>query len=98
MIEALQKRQKDLEAQLQWIPVKARPLTDEEKNNYGENYTFMYDCKLPADEQEVLITTNMGSVEQVTFYRHSEYGCYFEYYEDDGDVVAWMPLPKPYRK
>ena len=83
---------------MEWIPVKTRPLTDEEKNIYGENYTFMYDCKLPADEQEVLITTNMGSVEQVTFYRHSEYGCYFEYYEDDGDVVAWMPLPEPYRK
>ena len=56
----------------------------------------MYDCELPADEQEVLITTNTGSVEQVTFYKHSEYGCYFEYYEDEGDVVAWMPLPKPY--
>lgn len=80
-----------------WIPVKTRPLTDEEKDVCGENWSFIYDCELPDDEQEVLITTNMGSVEQVTFYRHSEYGCYFEYYEDEGDVVAWMPLPEPFK-
>lgn len=88
---------KRLLEQPSWIPVKTRPLTDEEKDVCGENWSFMYDCELPADEQEVLITTNTGSVEQVTFYKHSEYGCYFEYYEDEGDVVAWMPLPEPFK-
>ena len=34
-----------------WIPVKVRPLTDEEKKLY-EEYEFMYDCKLPDDCQQ----------------------------------------------
>ena len=49
-----------------WIPVKVRPLTDEEKKLY-EEYEFMYDCKLPDDEQQVLITTKHGNVEVTTF-------------------------------
>lgn len=79
-----------------WHRIKTRPLTDEEKEAYGEEYgveyTFMYDCKMPDGGQEVLVKTQWG-IEKTTY--HTDYGCYFEDYEDD--VIAWMPLPEPYK-
>lgn len=83
----------------EWIPIKMRPMTDEEKAEYLEcGDGFIYDCRLPDDGDEVLITTVYGSVVQTTFYNDYDYGCYFEMYEDEDEVLAWMPLPKPYKK
>lgn len=80
-----------------WIEVKVRPLTKEEKEEYCDEiewYEFIYDCPLPDDGQDVLITTKYGNVEMTTFY--TDCGNYFEQYEDGDDVLAWMPLPKPF--
>ena len=82
-----------LEQQPKWIPIVTRPLTDEDRKEYGAEIESMYDCLLPKDSQDVLVTTPYG-VRQTTFY--TDYGCYFENYEDEGDVIAWMPLPQPY--
>lgn len=86
----------------EWIEVKTRPLTEEEKAYYSQseyyNYAepmFIYDCELPDDNQEVLITTKYG-VEKTTFY--SDDCAYFEQFEDEDDVLAWMPLPDKYVK
>lgn len=80
-----------------WIPIKTRPLTDDEEHEYASySYPFIYDCKLPEDRQEVLITEKYGNVVFTTFY--AAYGCYFEGYEDEYDVLAWMPLPEPYKR
>lgn len=79
----------------EWIPIKTRKLTDEEKEEYPDS-EFMYDCKLPDDGEEVLITTSGGHITLDTFCRDE--GCYFETYCDEDDVLAWMPLPKPYKK
>lgn len=76
----------------QWIPIIIRELTEEEKEEYP-NCTFMYDCKLPEDGEEVLVTTWNGKVALDTFY-HDD-GCYFETYCDQEDVIAWRPLPEP---
>lgn len=81
-----------------WIPIKTRMLTESEIESFkteGSDVSFMYDCLLPDDGQEVLITDRYGNVKTDTFYWDD--GCYFETYCDDGDVVAWMPLPKPYK-
>lgn len=82
-----------------WIPVATRPLTEEEKQEIeeqGERYCrFMYDCELPDDGQEVLITTSGDYVIGTTFHNEGIDGCYFECYEDESDVKAWMPLPEP---
>lgn len=80
----------------EWIKVKTRPLTEEEKEDNPDEYEFMYDCVLPYNNQEVLITTKYGYVTQTTYY--NDYGCYFEDYEDEGDVLAWKPLPEPYKE
>ena len=81
----------------EWIPVKTRPMTEEEKEEIGHEYAFMYDCPLPDDGQDVLITDCYGNVEVDTFCSDYE-GVYFETNCDDDDVVAWMPLPQPYEE
>ena len=83
-----------------WIPIKTRPMTEEEREYYSE-YLFegnglIYECPLPNDGQEVLITSKFGSVEKTTFY--TDCGNYFEEYEDYDDVIAWCPLPNPYKE
>ena len=77
-----------------WIPVKFRPLTDEEQKEYPD-YCYMADCPMPDDGEEILVSTKSGSVEK------DECGFDDGYYLDSGydwqtDIVAWMPLPKPY--
>lgn len=84
-----------------WIPIKTRPLTNKEKEEYADlgysedSIDSMYDCPLPEDGEEVFITTRYGEVTTDTFYR--EEGCYFETYCYKDDVKAWMPLPEPYK-
>lgn len=92
--EALDMAIKALEAN-DWIPIKMRPLTAEEKEESPE-WEYIYECKLPDDCQDVLITTRFGGVTMDVFYNGAD-GSYFEEYCDDGDVIAWMPLPEPYK-
>lgn len=40
----------------EWIPVKFRPLTEEEQEEYPD-YDYMADCKMPDDGEEILVTT-----------------------------------------
>ena len=84
-----------------WIPVKTRKLTDAEEEDMFENsnyyYNYMFDCLLPEDGEKVLVTTSTGEVTDTTFYDEGIDGCYFEFYEDEGDVIAWMPKPKSYK-
>lgn len=87
-----------LETQPKWMPITERKMTDEEVIEYGlEEFGegLMYDCPLPEDGEDVIITTPFG-VRSTTFYR--DYGCYFEDYEDEGEVLAWMSLPEPYKE
>ena len=83
-----------------WIAIKTRPMTEEEKEFYSE-YLFegnglIYECPLPEDGQEVLITSKFGSVDKTTFY--TDCGNYFENYEDYDEVIAWQPLPEPFKE
>lgn len=86
-------------ANTEWIPIKWHKVTDEERERegYSKEITFMLDGSMPSDEQEILICLKNGYVEKDT--------CYYEedgYSTDNGydwieDIVAWMPLPEPYR-
>lgn len=78
-----------------WIPIKTRPLTEEERELFGDKYDFMYEGQLPEDGQDVLITHQNGKVYADTF---CNFGTpYFETYCDEGEVIAWQPFPKPYK-
>ena len=100
-LEALHMAIKALEQEPKWIPIKTRPMTEEEKEHYRElgwDDAFLdtiYDCNLPEDGQMVLITTKYGEVRTDTFCGDVE-GASFETYSDVDDVLAWMPLPEPY--
>ena len=79
----------------EWIPVKFRPLTDEEQKEVPD-YCCMTDCQMPDDGEEILVTTKYGIVEK------DECGFDDGYYLDSGydwqtDIAAWMPLPEPYK-
>lgn len=86
----------------QWIPIKMRPGTDEEYeafSQYGEcprEGFRVFDCQMPDDGQEVLVTTRWGYVCIDTWYRDVDC-CYFENNSDDDDVIAWMPIPAAYK-
>ena len=81
-----------------WIPLKTRPMTDEESAYYMDWVgceVEMIDCPLPDDGQEVLVSCG-GNVFVDVFVNDSDCdGCYFEGVDID-DVEAWMPLPEPY--
>ena len=103
LAEALLKAIEVLEAAPEWIPIKMRPGTDEEYeefSQYGdcprEDFR-VFECQLPDDDQEVLVTTRWGDVCTDIWHRDVDC-CYFEDYSDDDDVIAWMPLPEPYKE
>ena len=86
-----------------WIPIKMRPGTDEEYeefSQYGdcprEDFR-VFECPLPDDDQEVLVTTRWGNVCIDTWHRDEDC-CYFEDNCDDDDVIAWMPIPAAYKE
>ena len=91
-----------------WNPIKTEKISDDEKKELAERYDmspedfddcWRYACKMPEDEQECLITTSVwGYVCIDTFHIDEEGAMYFEEHEDEDDVLAWMPLPKPYTK
>ena len=76
-----------------WIPFEKRQLTDEEKIDHPD-WEYILDGEYPEDGQEVLITNGLW-VTQDTFFCDGE--CYFDGGIDVEDVIAWMPLPEPYK-
>ena len=86
------------DAEQRWIPVKWHEITEEEreKEGYPNEWLVHLDCILPEDCEEILITTKHGIVEEDTAY--CDDGCYLDSgYDWVDDIVAWMPLPKPYK-
>ena len=78
-----------------WIPFKLRKADEEEREVYG--YDAMLDCKLPDEDEEILITNKYGHVYMDIFC--SDYSeCYLESgNEFVTEAVAWMPLPPAYK-
>ena len=90
----------------QWIPIKTRPMNDEERNYWSEHYgydveyedTVMFDCKMPEDKQPVWVQSKCGYVyEDVCENDDGMIG--LEGNGDWNDIVAWMPkyVPEPWR-
>jgi hypothetical protein len=100
----------DKREQGEWIPVTYRPLTEKERITFAEHYGVEYcdtldekafDCPMPEDGQEILISTSWGVVEDVADNDIDGEGFICRGLEINGDwdgVDAWMPKPEPYRK
>ena len=83
-----------------WIPIKYRPMDEEEKQYWSEymgadDEMEMFDCPMPEDGQEILVTFKSGYVNMdICEIDGGLYGL-----EGNGDwdgIIAWMPLPEPY--
>ena len=81
------------EPKTEWIPFTKRPLTDEEKEEYPD-WIYIFDCPLPDDEQEILLS-NGKYVWTDTFISDGE--CYLDGGDDIDEGMAWMPLPEPWK-
>lgn len=79
---------------MQWIPIKFKETTDEDGFD-KEEYPIMLDCSTPEDGQEILVCTDNGYVMFDTFFNDD--GCYLDSGYDLEEIVAWMPLPEPYK-
>lgn len=88
-------------AEPRWIPIKTRPMDEEERAYYEEVYDWqlndedavMFDCPMPEDGQEVWVCSKCGNVWQDTCCIFDGIGL-----EENGDwldIVAWMPFTKP---
>ncbi len=78
----------------EWIPFTRRPMTEEEQKDYP-NCTFIFDCVLPDDGDEILVS-NGRFVWMDTFCSDID-GCYLDGGDDIDEDMAWMPLPTPYK-
>ena len=61
----------EVEDAMRWIPIKYRPMTEEEKEYWKEHYDFdfsdgydgtMFDCPMPDDGEEVWVCSKCGNV------------------------------------
>ena len=88
----------------EWVPIKTRLMTEKERKELDEvcdwidwasDEAIMFDCKMPEDDQTVLICTESGYIFLDTCI-NDDYGYGLEERDDWDGVVAWMPLPEPY--
>lgn len=99
----------DVEVKCKWIELKTRPLDEEERKEYeefgynsfsydsdGTYITYMWDCELPEDGEEVLVT-NGKWVDTDIFEHYYDWNCSFETYDAD-EITHWMRLPIPPQK
>lgn len=93
----------------EWIPVKDRPMTTEERIKFAEHYGIEYcdtadekvlDCPMPEDGQEILVSSRWGVHTDVADNDVDGEGFISYGLEENGDwegINAWMPLPEPYK-
>ena len=89
------------DAEPRWIPVKTRPMDEEERKHYLEelgwslddNEAVMFDSLMPGDGQEVWVCSKCGNVWQDTC--EIDEGIGLEENGDWLDIVAWMPFERP---
>lgn len=95
-------RQITVEAEPKWVPIKYRLMDDEEKQYWSEymdadDEMEAFDCPMPEDGQGILVTSKSGYVNMdICEIDGGLYGL-----EENGDwdgIIAWMPLPEPYRE
>lgn len=82
-----------------WIPFVKREMTEDEKESFGD-FNFMLDCKLPDEDEEILITYKFKDelyVDVDTFMCDGS-ECYLDSCKDFvTEAVAWMKKPQPYQ-
>lgn len=96
---------KDLPSAQQWIPIKTRPMTADERHYFEEQVgidflddeAVMFDCPMPDDGQRIWVQSVSGYIWDDVCERDDFIGL-----EGNGDwdtIVAWMPMiiPEQYK-
>lgn len=85
-----------------WNRITKRPMDAEEREFWevemgeiADEEAYFYE-NLPKEGEEVLVCTQFGRV-FIDSLCCGE-GCYFDDYGEMDGIVAWMPLPKPYKE
>ncbi len=82
---------------IRWHEVVTRPPTDTEAEEFFVKYdyipSYIFNCKLPDDGQEILIATKWGVDKDICGIDNT-YGYYLEDRGDWDDVIAWAEMPK----
>lgn len=89
----------------EWIPVTFRRMTEQEAQEHEERLgvklqedeKIMFNCPLPEDDQEILVCTKWGHIYIDRCEYDPDYGYGLETNADWDGIVAWMPLPEPYK-
>ena len=81
-----------------WIPVKYHHISEKERaeESISKDMHYMLDCKMPDDGQEILVTNGETTWQDTCFIDSNGY--YLDGGYDWIDIMAWMPLPKPYKE
>ena len=81
-----------------WIPVKYHQISEKEREeeSISKNIQYMLDCKMPDDEQEVLVTNGKTTWLDTCFIDSDGY--YLDSNYDWIEITAWMPLPEPMKE
>jgi len=98
MIEQLIDDLEEDEKENGWIPVKYHEISEKERNETGiaKSIQYMLNCKMPDDEQEILVTDgktvwkDMCCIDCDGYYLDSGYDWF--------DLTSWRPLPEPYKE
>ena len=98
MIEQLQEDLEQDEKENGWIPVKYHQISEKERaeESVSNDIQYMLDCKMPDDGQEILVTNGQTTWQDTSFIDCDGY--YLDGGYDWIDIMAWMPLPKPYKE
>jgi hypothetical protein len=98
MIEKLQDDLEQDEKENGWIPVKYHQISEKERaeESISNDIQYMLDCKMPDDGQEILVTNGETTWQDTCFINSNGY--YLDGGYDWIDIMAWMPLPKPYKE
>lgn len=85
-----------------WNVITKRPMDEEERKVWevemgeiADEDAYIYE-NLPEEGEEVLVCTQFGRVFIDTMC--IDEGCYFEEYGEMEGIVAWRPLPEPYKE
>lgn len=80
----------------EWIPFTCREADEEEKEAYSWEEVLC--CKLPDEDEEILVSYASGYVDTDIFLRDGT-ECYLESgAEFVTEAIAWMSLPQPYKE
>lgn len=98
MIEQIKDDLEQDEKENGWIPVKYHQISEKEcaEEFLSKDIQYMLDCKMPDDEQEILVTNGEMTWKDMCFIDSNGY--YLDGGYDWIDITAWQPLPEPYEE